>query len=344
MKKVMLLGLVCDMIAMLLFITANNWHLLIPAFAICVILFRQIAFADMIFITFSGPQRRATVMGFSRVLWGISMFLASPTAALIVTRFGGINAYGIRPLYYISLILLLAIFLILYMGLSDFLISDNLGNWQSHNLLEDYRRLLKNEPHLKCWFILRFFRGGSLNLAMTFVPLWLVNVKGVTAEIFGTLVALSFICGLIVQFPAGKLADKVGRRKTFILFNIFYCLGLIILIFAPSLEFLMLASILGIGIGGLEGGGIGGAATIPFIAMWWEAVPSMSRGKLYGLEGMIIAAARLLVIIGGILWDHDLKILTISISALVEILVTIPLIYRLSEKQEIPYADTARSR
>lgn len=335
MKKVMLLGLVCDMVAMFLFIIANEWRMLIPAFAICIMLFRQIAFADMVLITFTAPQKRATLMGFSRILWGISMILASPIAASIVTYFGGINVDGIRPLYYICLALLLATSLILYKGLDDFFISNNFEKSGGfHNLFKEYWRLIKAEFHLKYWFIVRFFRGGSLNLAMTFAPIWIVNVKGATAMMFGTLTAASTICGLLAQFPVGKLADKFGRKKTFILFNIFYCLGLITLAFAPSFEYLMLASILGIGIGGLEGGGIGGASIIPFIAMWWESVPSGSRGKLYGFEGMIMAAVRLFIPFGGILWDHGLKTLVILIPALAELLITIPLVSRIPEKRE----------
>lgn len=337
MKKIMLLGLICDMIATLFFIVANDWRLLIPAFALFFILFRQIAFADMIFVTFTPPNRRATLMGFSRVLWNIMIFLASPTAALIVTYFGGINEQGIRPLYYISLIILFAIFLILYKELDDFYISDNRGeNEQNYSLFEGYQRLFKTESHLKYWLLIRLFRGGSMTLMRVFAPLWIVNIKGATAIVLGTLSALSTICGLLIQVPVGKLADKFGRKKIFILFSTFHCIGLIILIFAPTYEWLMLASVLGIGVGGLEGGGVGGAANAPLMVMWWEAVPSASRGRLYGLEGMIMSTARLFTMIGGILWDLDLKILVILIPVLTEILMVIPLVYRLPEKPKKP--------
>lgn len=327
MKKMMLLGLICDLISMLFFITANVWYLLIPALAIYFSLFRQIAFADIIFITFIEPNKRATLMSFSRILWSIMAIFAPPIAASIVTYFGGINAHGIRPLYHISFVILLAIILILYMGMDEFFISSNPErNKATHEMLNEYRRILEAESHLKYWLIIRFFRGGSISLLTTFAPLWVVNVKGGTAIILGTLLAISTICGLLMQFPAGWLADKIGRKKTFILFSIFYCLGLIILAFAPSYEYLVLASVFGIGIGGIEGGGMGGAANIPLMAMWWEAVPSTSRGRLYGLEGMIIATSKIFAFIGGILWDWGLKILTILIPVLVEVLVIIPLL------------------
>lgn len=345
MKKIILLGLACDITAVFFFITANEWRLLIPAFALYLILFRQIAFADMIFVTFAPPQSRATLMGFSRVLWSTMMLLASPIAASIVTYFGGINARGIRPLYYVSLAFLLAIFLLVHVGLDDFYISgDRKRDGESRNLFREYLELFRAESHLKYWLIIRLFRMGSMVLARTFVPLWIVNVKGATAIMLGTLSAVSVICSILIQFPVGKLADKIGRKKTFILFSMFYCLGLIILIIAQSPEHLVLASILGISIGGLEGGGLGGAAAIPLMVMWWEAVPPASRGKLYGLEGMIMSVSRLFSLIGGVLWDWDFKILAILIPALIESLMIIPLVYRLPEKSKSDHYNSATNR
>lgn len=59
---------------------------------------------------------------------------------------------------------------------------------------------------------------------------------------------------------------KRARRATF------YCLGIVALILAPSPEYLVLASILGMGLGG-----IGGTALTTLLTMWWEAVPTESR-------------------------------------------------------------------
>lgn len=139
----------------------------------------------------------------------------------------------------------------------------------------------------------------------------------------GILSTLSVTSGLLIQVPAGKLADKFGRKKTFFLFTTFYCIRLTMLILAPSPEYLMLASIFGMGIGGIAGGGVGGAAMTPFLTMWWEVAPSKSIGKLYGLEGIITAVSRVLTITGGILWDCGFRMLIMIIPPLVEILVII---------------------
>jgi MFS family permease len=141
------------------------------------------------------------------------------------------------------------------------------------------------------------------------------------------------IVTILLQIPVGRLADRIGRKKAFFLFTPFYCLGLIVLIIAPSPEYLILAGILGGAGGGAGiGGGIGGAAFIPFITMWWEMVPAGKRGKWYGLEGIITAAPRIpATIIGGILWDQGVKIPILLAPVLIEFLVVIPLLHTIPE-------------
>jgi MFS family permease len=47
---------------------------------------------------------------------------------------------------------------------------------------------------------------------------------------------------LFLQIPAGRLADRIGRKKAFYLFTPFYFLGTLLLITAPSSEYLIIAA------------------------------------------------------------------------------------------------------
>lgn len=182
-----------------------------------------------------------------------------------------------------------------------------------------------------------FFRHASFYLLVIFVPLWMVHVKAATPAILGISAVASMISALLLQVPAGKLADKYGRKKIFFLLNSFYCLGIFILITAPTSEYLVLASIFGGfgGIGASLGGGIGGTASIPLITLFWEAVPVESRGKLYGLDGIISASSRIPIsIIGGLLWDQGFKMQVMLIPALTELLLITPILYITSEKAQ----------
>lgn len=337
-RKVMILGLICDLVAMTFFILADHWCLLIPAFVLFGQVVRQLPLTDALLITFTEPDKRATLLGISRILLGTAALFAPIVAAVIVTHYGGISTQGIRPLYYISTLTISLIILLLCkhgkeldVTLSSSGVNKSRISLRKLDLLNEYRDFIKNKKYIKYLVIVRLFRDASVMLLATFIPLWIVNIKGGTAMLLGMLSTISIISGLLIQVPAGKFADKIGRKKTYYLLVTFYCVGIIILILAPTPEYLILAGILGAGLGGVIGGGIGGASFTQIIVMWWEAVSSESRSKLYGLERVIMAIARLLVSLGGILWDLGLKVMVILIPLLMEALIIIPLLHKVPE-------------
>ena len=97
----------------------------------------------------------------------------------------------------------------------------------------------------------------------------IVQVKGADPYILGILGTLSIVTSALLQIPMGRLADKIGRKKVFLILRPFSYLGNILLILAPSPEVLILLGVLGAT--GLMGG-IGGVSFIPFITMYWESV------------------------------------------------------------------------
>ncbi|MEM2631813.1 MAG: MFS transporter [Candidatus Bathyarchaeia archaeon] len=326
-KKVMILGLICEAVAMVIFILAWEWYMLIPAFILYGQLFRQMAFADIIFITFTEPSERATVMSFSRLLCGGAAISAPLISAAIVTYSGGISAQGIRPLYYVSLVIILGLLIFLCKSLHGTKLSK--GSVEKSSLINTYKELFKGEKYLRRWILIRLFRDGFTFLFATFVPLWIVDVKGATnPAVLGTLSSVAMASAMLVQVPAGRFADKFGRKKAFFLLTTFYCLGIVVLVLAPSTEYLYLAGVLGMG----WLGGIGGAAYTVLMTMWWEAFPAEDRGKLYGVEGIIAASFRIPIsILGGILWDQGFKAHIMLLPALTELAIVVPLLYTIPE-------------
>jgi MFS family permease len=87
------------------------------------------------------------------------------------------------------------------------------GVWQSfHHAL---KRLLISD------IIIRTCEG----LADVFIILYVTNVIGLSARQYGVLVATQMITSILVYLPAGRLADRIGRRPfvvvTFICFALF---------------------------------------------------------------------------------------------------------------------------
>jgi MFS family permease len=121
-KKVMTFGLALTIIAAGIYGLSVHWWMLIPAIIITQIgMMLIMPLTDTIFIGTTSSTQRATAIGFSRALWAIPCSFVPIVAALIVVAFGGINAQGIRPLYFIELTLELLVLLLVIVMLKPLL-------------------------------------------------------------------------------------------------------------------------------------------------------------------------------------------------------------------------------
>jgi MFS family permease len=331
-KKIMLVGITLDIISVAICILAGNWWMLILVFILHGKLIRVIPLADVTFTTFTEPHKRSTVMGLSRVVWGILNVFTPIAAAIIVADFGGINAQGIRPLYYVEGALYAVALFILAKGIGTASrdISGEKSESRGISLIQNYREFFRDGKYLKRWIAIRIVRDFAVGLSVAFIPLWMVNVKGATPYTFGASITLSVIVFFFLSIPAGRLADKIGRKKTFYVFTPFYFLGTILLIIAPTSEYLIVAAgLLGAGIGGVggAGGGIGGVAFTPFITMFWETAPPEKRGRWFGIEGLVTGLVTLPAsIVAGILWEQGLMTEVLLVPILLQALVVIPML------------------
>jgi MFS family permease len=330
-RKVLLLGLACAAMSAAISALAGNWLMLIPAFIISARVVRIMPLADIIFITATQPQHRATVMGLSRVVGGTLNLFAPMAAALIVANSGGISAQGIRPLYYIQLVLTLLVLLFMARKLQPLPSrvdrEDGRPGLKGGTFIQDFRELFKGEKWLKRWIALRVIRQFGLGLAAPFAALWMVNVKGATPHILGMMGTASVIMSLALQVPAGRLADRIGRKRVFLLLRPVAYLGTLLLILAPRPEYLILVGILGAaGAGRGAGGGIGGVSFTAFITMAWEMVPDEKRGRWLGTEGLMSLSTIPASILGGVLWQQGHMAEVLLLPILIEALLVIPIL------------------
>jgi MFS family permease len=335
-KKIMLLGLVFAASSAALYASADNWWILIPA----VILASEVRFnplTDIVFITATKPEQRATVMSVARVIWDILRAFTPMIAAVVVVTFGGINAQGIRPLYYLQLAMAVFVFLLLAVKLQP--LPPGIDRRTEKATLQkgvrarvrafflDFRELFKGETALKRWVVLRLVRNFAMRLAVPFSPLWMVDMKGATPQILGLMGTVSTVASLLLQIPAGRLSDQIGRKKTYFLLRPIAYLGTVLLILAPRPEYLILVGLLGaVGVGGGAGSGIGGVSFTPFITMQWEMVPKEKRGRWFGVEGLCNLATVPASILGGILWQQGFMTEVLLLPVLIEALVVTPIL------------------
>ena len=132
-------------------------------------------------------------------------------------------------------------------------------------------------------------------LVDVFLVLYTINVIGISAPRFGTLIAVQMTTAILSYFPAGKLADRVGRKPfviaTFLAFSLFP----IAVVLAESFASLVVAFV----VGGLrELGEPSRKALIVDLAE--PTLRARSIGLYYLIRSLAIAPA---AFIGGLLWQ-----------------------------------------
>ncbi|MDQ1279382.1 MAG: hypothetical protein QG670_644 [Thermoproteota archaeon] len=330
-KRVMLLGFVCDIISTIIFISSGNWWTLVPAFILSGSTFIQIMpLMDIINITVIEPKKRSTIISLSRVFLGALNAFAPLSAAYIVSSFGGINTQGMRPLYYIQLLLYVFVFfyVIKFLGTVSQKRTEETNGLSSQNgALRNYQEFFKDK-HLRRWIIVRIVQTFSGSFSAAFIPLWFINVKHASPEIFGVFSTLSMIVSLSLNIPVGRLADKLGRKKTYYLLVPFTWIGGILIVISPNPQWLIISGIIGGG-GQALGSGIGGVSNVPFVTMWWEQIPAEMRGRGWGIEGLITSGSAIPAsLIAGVLWDQGFQsqVAVLVIPIILTALVVVPLL------------------
>ena len=125
--------------------------------------------------------------------------------------------------------------------------------------------------------------------------LYVTNVQHFSIKEYGTLVAIQMITSILVYIPAGKIADRVGRKPFVIATFVSFALFPLVIIFASSFALIMLAFV----IGGLRE--IGEPARKAMIVDFaQDNVRARSVGLYYLIRSLSITPA---AAIGGLLWS-----------------------------------------
>ncbi|MCS7364935.1 MAG: MFS transporter [archaeon GB-1867-035] len=324
-KRVVLLGVICSITSAALFASAFKWWVLIPAFMLMNII-RIMPITDIIIVTYTPFKQRGLVMGFSRSFWGILNLSAPLFAAWMVTIFGGIKAQGIRPLYYVQLILILFVFFLVafrYPSREPF--TEKMKKLSIYEFIRSLKELIVRNKSAKKWVMLRYISFFSMGVSMPFIPIWMVEEKGATPYILGLRSTAYTIVSMIAPILAGKLTDKLGRKKAYYILSPITYIGVIILILAPKPEYLILSGIFS---------GFQVTSFIPFITMFWESVSAEERGKWYAIEGLLTSSMIMSGIVGGIMWQLGLMVQVLILPVLLGALVMIPLLSTIPEVDE----------
>ncbi|MDQ5847020.1 MAG: MFS transporter, partial [Acidobacteriota bacterium] len=229
------------------------------------------------------PDRRAMGFTVQSILKRVPIVIAPLIGGALIARLGVVSGIHIG----LAVTLLLAAITLLLVQRINIEVKGSeatniRGVWQSFHAA--LKRLLISD------IIIRMCEG----MTGVFTILYVTNVHGLSAARYGTLVAIQMVTSIVVYVPAGKIADRVGRKPFVILTFISFALFPLAVIAASSFPLLAGAFI----IGGLrEIGEPSRKAMIVDFAR--EDVRARSVGLYYLIRSLSITPAGL---VGGLLW------------------------------------------
>ncbi len=228
-------------------------------------------------------ERRAMGFTLQSILKRVPVVIAPIAGGVLIARLG--IAKGIHVALLITLIFAVATLLLVRKITLTARASESInirGVWQTfHRVL---KRLLVSDV------IIRTCEGMTGVLTILYVT----NVLHYNVAIYGSLVAIQMVTSIIVYIPAGKIADRIGRKPFVIATFLSFALFPLATIFASSFPLLVVAFV----IGGLrEIGEPSRKAMIVDFAR--EGLRARSVGLYYLVRSLSITPA---AAVGGLLW------------------------------------------
>ena len=240
-------------------------------------------------------EDRATGMMICETVAAGLLGMAGPIlGAWLVTAFGGVNASGIRPLFFFSLTITVTTFMIILTQLSGK--RGRVIGLTKSNMFRDLYQVMKGGRHLKRWLVIASVNQLPQAMVFPFSQVFAHEIKGADQFILGAMVTGSALASIAFAIPLGRLADKVGRKKVlYITIPLFWASNLM-LVWSPKPVFLLTAGILQ---------GFYFIGTPISGAMERELVPPEQMGRWLGIarfSRMFLNA--FLALMGGIIWDR----------------------------------------
>jgi MFS family permease len=312
-KRVMGIGMIVQLIMIAFYAFANDWTWILVAMIAQPFTQAFIMRSQSIMISKDLQDLdRAQGFGLRQIITQFMGLLSPIPAAFIVLYFGGLTVEGIRPLYFISLIGMIILFVYIYSKLVDVppVQRENKGSF-----LQDFREVFKDGKGLMAWVGTSSVQAISIGMTGSFVFLYLKEIKGADALTIGLLSTVETLTMIILSIPMSKIADTRGRRFAVLLSRPARILWLPIVVYLHHPYWLIVAWIFR---------GISRSSNV--LHTWsLELVPPEQRGRWLGIINTINSVFRIpSPIIGGLLYNVNPALIFLIPFAL-ETFIRIPL-------------------
>ncbi len=242
-------------------------------------------------------------------------------ATWLVRASGGVNIGGIRPLFFSGLFIALLSFTLVLTQLSS-------RKWTKAgagkpNLIKDISTVLKGGGHLKRWLVIAAISPLPQGMVFPFSQVFAYQEKGANEFILAAMVTGSALSSILFAIPAGRLADRFGRKKVLYCTIPLFWLSNVLLILAPTPAWLVLAGILQ---------GFFFIGTPISGAIERELVPPDQMGRWIGVNRfckMLLSA--ILALTSGIIWDKYGPQFIFLAFVVIDLVIRMPLLISIPE-------------
>ena len=292
-RKIYLFGGGMLIFVPLLYALAPNWQ--VVTFAILLSGLGMMVGSCVLICDLSLPQRdRATGKALCEGTGATPTILAPTIASVLITVFGGISLESIRTLYWIQFIARVLLFVYVYRNLTDIERPNNIP--KKVDILKEFREVFERGTATKRWLFFQSINMFTMTMLVIFRYPYVYEVKGASQYIIGGIATAMLITEAIFSTIIGRIADKVGRKKAFYILIPLFSAANIMLILAPSPNWLIFTGFLM---------GFRMIASFSYGSMTPELVPPECLGRWRGLIGLFSGLACIPApIIGGLIWER----------------------------------------
>ena len=308
----------------LIYALAPTWEVIIAAVILFSIAMRLTGTGCSVICADSVENEdRATAQNLCVTFSSIASLIAPLIAAHLVTLYGGLNAQGIRPLYYLRFAGYGLVLVFVAVQLREPRRVHGVKAGADPGFIGEFKQLFEGGGPLWRWVIVASLTGLPMAMTSPFLQLFAHQVKGADQYLLGIMTTAAVLVRLVFGIPLGRLADKIGRKKVVFLLTPLWYASSLLLVFSFSSATLILA-------GALQtfyaiSSGVTSAMTM-------ELVPVERMGKWSGVLGLFRGLVTIPApLIGGLIWQGLGPMYVFLVPLAVDLLLRIPLLTTIPE-------------